>query len=292
MVAGPDEASAAGVGAAQRRHADPTVHLLRSSGGGHRAKPYSSPGIGAGQGAANVEVWRNPLSPGPSRRGERSAAPPGHEDALMAAIEAGWADPRRPMPRRERPAGRLDQGREVLAGRVGCAPCRGLLRLRRRRRRTSGGRRAPARRASPAGPGWSPRRPALGLPRPGSRPPEPCERAARLHEVPVDAYGRVQLDALTEVLKDPAVVVAALQHGNAEVGTLQPIAQAAEAAASAGVPLVVDAQASLGRTTLPERYDVWSATPARGAVRAGSGSWSCPSGPAGRCRGPPTPTRR
>ena len=51
---------------------------------------------------------------------------------------------------------------------------------------------------------------------------------------------------------------ACLQVANHEVGTLQPYAEAAEAAARAGVPLVLDATAALGRIDL-------RALPARGA---------------------------
>lgn len=174
---------------------------------------------------------------------------------LMAAVEAGWADPRRLYAEARTARRLLDQSREVLAAGLGVRPAEvgfapdgvgaarlavdGLLHAARRR---GSGMVASAVEHSAF---LVPARDRLNR-----------DPAARLHEVSVDAHGRVHVDALTEALQDPAVVVAALQHGNAEVGTLQPIAQAAEAAASAGVPLVVDAQASLGRTAPPEGYDV------------------------------------
>ena len=51
-------------------------------------------------------------------------------------------------------------------------------------------------------------------------------------------------------------MVAALQSANGEVGTRQPLAAAWEACRARGVPLVVDAQAGLGRDAVPEAYDV------------------------------------
>ena len=54
----------------------------------------------------------------------------------------------------------------------------------------------------------------------------------------------------------PATVAALLQHANGEVGTLQPLDAALEACRAAGVPLGVDAQASLGRSPAPRAYDV------------------------------------
>jgi cysteine desulfurase len=54
----------------------------------------------------------------------------------------------------------------------------------------------------------------------------------------------------------PGTVAALLQHANGEVGTLQPLASAHEACRVAGVPLAVDAQASLGRVPPPRDHDV------------------------------------
>ena len=51
------------------------------------------------------------------------------------------------------------------------------------------------------------------------------------------------------------VAVAALQQANGEVGTIQPLHEAYAACARSGVPLLVDAQASLGRVGAPAAYD-------------------------------------
>ncbi|HET9500540.1 MAG TPA: aminotransferase class V-fold PLP-dependent enzyme [Marmoricola sp.] len=90
-------------------------------------------------------------------------------------------------------------------------------------------------------------------------------RGGRSDTVPVEATGRVALDALAEALgAAPAsaraagagaagagAAVLALQAANHEVGTLQPVAQAAELADAVGTVLFVDACASGGRLDLP-----------------------------------------
>lgn len=174
---------------------------------------------------------------------------------LLAAVEAGWADPRRLYAEARTARRLLDQSREVLAAGVGVRPsevCFAPDGTAAARLAVDGLRHAARRRGSGMV-ASAVEHSALLVP---ARDRANRDPAARLHEVPVDSLGRVRLETFTEALADPAVVVAALQHGNGEVGTLQPVGQAAEAAATAGVPLVVDAQASLGRTTPPEHYDV------------------------------------
>jgi cysteine desulfurase len=88
------------------------------------------------------------------------------------------------------------------------------------------------------------------------------DRAARagdphlFAEVEVDRLGRVALTALTEAVSVGGTVAAAVQHANGEVGTVQPLGAAHEVCRAAGVPLVVDAQASLGRLPAPTAFDV------------------------------------
>jgi cysteine desulfurase len=76
--------------------------------------------------------------------------------------------------------------------------------------------------------------------------------------VGVDRLGRVDLDAWQSAVREPGVALACLQVGNHEVGTLQPYAAAAQMCAAAGVPLVLDASAALGRIDL-SRLPGWSA---------------------------------
>ncbi len=177
-------------------------------------------------------------------------------DTLMAALDAGWADPRR-LHAEGRAARRLlDQATEVVSAGLGVRPSELSF--------------------APSGPG------AVAMAVEGAL-HSGRRRGARLvasavehsavlahgryraavagdddllAEVPVDPTGRVDVDALADALAEPGTVVAAVQHANGEVGTLQPLAAAHERCRAAGVPLVVDAQPSLGRAPSPTHYDV------------------------------------
>jgi len=74
----------------------------------------------------------------------------------------------------------------------------------------------------------------------------------------VDGLGRVDLDAWRHAVHRDGVATACLQVANHEVGTLQPYRQAAELCGQAGVPLVLDATAGLGRINLAD-FAGWSA---------------------------------
>jgi cysteine desulfurase len=71
--------------------------------------------------------------------------------------------------------------------------------------------------------------------------------------VPVTRTGRVEADEFARAL-DEHTAVASLQHGNHEVGTVQPVAEVANACRELGVPLHVDAAQSVGRVpvSVPE----------------------------------------
>ncbi len=79
--------------------------------------------------------------------------------------------------------------------------------------------------------------------------------------VPVDRLGRVDVEAWRAALAAD-VALAALQHANGEVGTLQPVGAAHEAAAALDVPLLVDAGASLGHVPVGPEWDALAADPA------------------------------
>ncbi len=64
-------------------------------------------------------------------------------------------------------------------------------------------------------------------------------------EVPVDATGTVDLDALRAALGDGAALVS-IQHANQEVGTIQPVAEAAHIAREAGALVHTDACMTVG----------------------------------------------
>ena len=88
-------------------------------------------------------------------------------------------------------------------------------------------------------------------------------------EVGVDALGRVDGSAFAEAVRGAGVALACLQSANGEVGTRQPVGTAAAACAAAGVPLLVDATASLGRDPVPAGWSV---------LTGSSRTWGGPAG--------------
>ncbi|GGM66322.1 aminotransferase [Dactylosporangium sucinum] len=89
--------------------------------------------------------------------------------------------------------------------------------------------------------------------------------------VPVSATGRVDLDALASAVNSAEVAVAAVQSANHEVGTVQPVATAAELCAGAGVPLLVDAAQSIGRAPLPTGWSLLAGSARKWGGPAGVG---------------------
>jgi cysteine desulfurase len=181
---------------------------------------------------------------------------PAARATLMAALDAGWADPRRLYAEGRGARALLDQAREVLAQGLGVRPDEvsffpsgpaalrgGLEGLR------HVGRRRGARMVATA-----------------------VEHSAilttgRFHaaagadpllfdEVGVDTWGRVDLGALEQAVSGGGTVLAAVQSANGEVGTRQPLELAHELCRAHDVPLLVDAMASLGRDGTPEHFDV------------------------------------
>jgi cysteine desulfurase len=87
----------------------------------------------------------------------------------------------------------------------------------------------------------------------------------------VDRLGRVDADAMIAAVRAPGVAMAALQHANGEVGTLQPVEAVHDAARAVGVPLLVDAGASIGHVAVPDAWDLLAADPADWGGPAGVG---------------------
>jgi cysteine desulfurase len=65
--------------------------------------------------------------------------------------------------------------------------------------------------------------------------------------VPVDADGRLDMDRYAAEVRAPGTLLASVQHANHELGTLQPVAEAARLAREAGVRFHTDACQSVGR---------------------------------------------
>jgi cysteine desulfurase len=70
--------------------------------------------------------------------------------------------------------------------------------------------------------------------------------------VPVDAYGRIDCAALADMITDDTTLIS-LQHGNSEVGTLQPIEEIGELARSRGVLFHTDAVQTVGKIAVDTR---------------------------------------
>lgn len=178
-------------------------------------------------------------------------------EAFVAAIDEGWADPRRLHAEGRRARLLLDGAREAIAAVVGARTDEVAL--------------APSHTEALHA---AVRDVALGRRRAGPHVVAGAvERAAVLNAadfvaarsggrrvtVPVDRSGRIDEDAFIGALAQPGVALAALQHANGEVGTLQPVAPVHAAAGAAGVPLLVDAGSSLGHVDVGPHWDLLAA---------------------------------
>lgn len=72
---------------------------------------------------------------------------------------------------------------------------------------------------------------------------------------PVDGTGRVVLSEWDRLVSAPTTAVAVAQHANQETGIGQETDSLHAIAKSAGIPLIVDASMTLGRTPIPEGWD-------------------------------------
>ncbi|WP_280857076.1 MULTISPECIES: cysteine desulfurase/sulfurtransferase TusA family protein [unclassified Streptomyces] len=168
-----------------------------------------------------------------------SSAPlhPVARQALLAALDEGWADPSRLYREGRRARLLLDAAREAAAEAVGCRADELTF--------TSSGTRAVH--SGIAGALAGRRRVGRHLI------VSAVEHSSVLHsaelfevsEVPVSRTGAVSPQSYADALR-PDTALACLQSANHEVGTVQPVAEVAAVCRQAGVPLLVDAAQSLG----------------------------------------------
>ncbi|MEE1942494.1 aminotransferase class V-fold PLP-dependent enzyme [Streptomyces sp. TRM 70361] len=185
--------------------------------------------------------------------------------ALLAALDEGWADPAR-LHREGRRAGLLlDAAREAAAEAVGCRPDELSF--------TPSGTRALH--TGIAGALAGRRRAGRTLV------VSAVEHSAVLHaaqahqadggtvvEIPVDRSGRVSAEDFGAGLRGTGgggspgdgTALACLQSANHEVGTEQPVAEVAERCAADGVPLLVDAAQSLPWGPVPGGWSLLAAS--------------------------------
>jgi cysteine desulfurase len=174
----------------------------------------------------------------------------------LAAVDSGWADPERLHSPARQARLLLDNARAAVAESLGVradevsftasgtqAVHLGVLGLLTGRRRTNGRRllltAVEHSAVFAAGRWWAGRA--------GAR------EADAVETLEVDALGRLRPGSLEEALATPGGV-AAVQHANPEVGTLQPLEQLAGIAAARDVPLFVDACATAALLPLPRGW--------------------------------------
>ncbi|WP_329470413.1 cysteine desulfurase/sulfurtransferase TusA family protein [Streptomyces sp. NBC_01723] len=164
------------------------------------------------------------------------------QQALLASLDEGWADPARLYREGRRARLLLDAAREAAAEAVGCRADELVFTPSGTRAVHSGvagalaGRRRVGRHLIVSAVEHSSVLHAA----------EELERdGGTVTQVPVDRAGAVDAGAFAAALGD-GTALACLQSANHEVGTEQPVARVAEACRAAGVPLLVDAAQSLG----------------------------------------------
>ncbi|MDH2424574.1 aminotransferase class V-fold PLP-dependent enzyme [Sphaerisporangium sp. TRM90804] len=89
--------------------------------------------------------------------------------------------------------------------------------------------------------------------------------------VGVSRTGRVDPGEFARAVAREGTALACLQTANHEVGTLQPVQEAAEACGEAGVPLLVDAAQTAGRLPVPPGWSVLTASAHKWGGPAGVG---------------------
>jgi cysteine desulfurase len=180
-----------------------------------------------------------------------SGAPlhPVAREALLAALDDGWADPGRLYSAGRRARMLLDAARESIADGLGARPDEVSFT----------GNATQALHAAVLGT-------LAGNRRAGSRfvhsavEHSAVLHAAQLHDpvpIAVDSFGRVDADAFVAAVRAPHVAGAALQAANHEVGTIQPVSTVA--ARLGALPLVVDLTQTVGHAPIPDGWSVAAA---------------------------------
>jgi cysteine desulfurase len=192
---------------------------------------------------------------------------PAARAALDAALDDGWADPRRLYREGRRARLLLDAARDATAAAIGARPDEVSF--------TPSGTTA----AHLAVLGASAARARVGRLLVASAVEHSAVlNAARMHEsaggecslVGVDRDGRVDPAAFVAALR-PDTALGCLQSANHEVATSQPVEQVAAGCRELGVPLFVDAAQSVGHVPVPASWDLLAASAHKWGGPAGVG---------------------
>lgn len=181
-------------------------------------------------------------------------------EAMLAALDDGWADPARLHREGRRARMLLDQARERISVVLGCRADELTF--------TSSGTQAVH--LAVLGAVLARRSPVRG---PGHLVVSAVEHSSVLNAAAqaeaagtaltitgVDGSGRADIAGFAAAIRQDRTVLACLQSSNHEVGTLQPVREAIAECQSAGVPLLVDAAASAGRMPVPAGWSMLAAS--------------------------------
>ncbi|NED14691.1 cysteine desulfurase/sulfurtransferase TusA family protein [Streptomyces sp. SID9124] len=198
-----------------------------------------------------------------------SAAPlhPVARQALLAALDEGWADPARLYREGRRARLLLDAAREAAAEAVGCRPDELTFTPSGTRAVHSGisgalaGRRRVGRHLTVSAVEHSSVLHAAA---------DHEDRGGAVTRVPVERTGAVDARTFGESLREDTAL-ACLQSASHEVGTEQPVAEVAGSCRAAGVPLLVDAAQSLAWGPVPEGWSLLAGSAHKWGGPAGVG---------------------